>query len=628
MITLLSVISKCISQCCYGCWLRLSKFMHTKNAKYKMRISHKLILGFLAVSLLVGVIGYICVNRSQKALQKAIGESSISLAVEVLSAIDRGIYNRIEEFQAYTEDLESQKIVIESNEEFEGLGDIQDYINKKDAEWTSAPLEEISPFMEELMGNELSRELREKFKFYKEKYGYKVFGEIFATNKYGANIAQTGKTTDYRQDDEEWWQEAKKDGLYVGDVEYDRSAGVYSTDIGIRIDDENNFIGVMKVVLNIEEVINIIRQAKAAVKYKTAQFKLTTEDGKLIYSTEDFRFFENVSDTLLLHFKQEGKHIRYFIAAGDNPGEGEKLFAHAHSKGYRDFRGLGWVLAIEYETEEIFAPVAELRNNILIISLAVTVLAVLTGLSISRVISRPISKLSAATVKISKGELDTQIEIESEDEIGELAQSFNEMASKLKESYTHLEEKVLERTINLEEKVLERTTKLRSANAKLKEEIAERRRTWEKLGANRMELYKQTKFLSSVLESLTYPFYVIDANDYTIQMANSAAYSWTLPEKITCYMLSHKRDKPCEGKDHPCPLEEIKKTGEAVTVEHVHYDMDGSPRKVEVHACPIHDVAGDISQIIEYCIDITDREEAEEKVRRTAEECGTTFDRH
>ena len=574
-----------------------------------------MVLGFLAVSLLVGVIGYICVNTSQKALQKAIGESSVSLAVEVLSAIDRGIYNRIEEFQAYTEDLESQKIVIESNEEFEGLGDIQDYINKKDAEWTSAPLEEISPFMEELMGNELTRELREKFKFYKEKYGYKVFGEIFATNKYGANIAQTGKTTDYRQDDEEWWQMAKKDGLYVADVEYDRSADVYSTDIGIRIDDENNFIGAMKVILNIEEVINIIREAKATVKYKTAQFKLTTKDGKLIYSTEDFRFFENISDTLLLHFKQEGEHISYFIAGGDNPGKGEKLFAHANSKGYRDFKGLGWALVIEYETEEIFAPVVELRNNILVISLAVTVLAITMGLSISRVISRPISKLSAATVKISGGDLDTQIEVESKDEIGELAQSFNEMAGKLNESYTHLEEKVLERTINLEEKVLERTIKLRSANAKLEEEIAERRRMGEKLGANRMELYKRTKFLSSVLESLTHPFYVIDASDYTIQMANSAAYPWTLPEKITCYMLSCGRDKPCEGKDHPCPLEEIKKTGEAVTVEHVHCDEDGHRRYIEVHAYPIHDAAGDISQIIEYCIDITDRKRTEEALR-------------
>jgi len=406
--------------------------------------------------------------------------------------------------------------------------------------------------------------------------------------------------------------------LYVGDVEYDSSTGVYSTDIGIRIDDaKGNFIGVMKVVLNIEEVINVIREVKAATKYKTAQFKLTTKDGKLIYSTDDFRFFENISDTLLLHFKQEGGHISYFIAAGDNPGKGEKLLAHTHSKGYRDFKGLGWALVIEYETEEIFAPVAELRNNILIISFGVTVLAILAGLSISRVISRPISKLSAATVKISKGDLDTQIEVESKDEIGELAQSFNEMASKLKESYTHLEQRVKERTAELS-----------SANVKLKQKIAEHIQTEEKLGSNRMELYKRTKFLSRVLESLTHPFYVVDANDYTIQMANSAAYPWTLPEKITCYMLSCGRDKPCEGKDHPCPLEEIKKTGEALTVEHVHYDMDGNPRNVEVHAYPLHDAAGDISQIIEYCINITERKEAEEKVRRMAEECGKTFDRH
>ncbi|UCF16453.1 MAG: hypothetical protein JSW59_03150, partial [Phycisphaerales bacterium] len=31
------------------------------------------------------------------------------------------------------------------------------------------------------------------------------------------------------------------------------------------------------------------------------------------------------------------------------------------------------------------------------------------------------------------------------------------------------------------------------------------------------------EFLETVLESLTHPFYVVDAEDYTIQMANSAA---------------------------------------------------------------------------------------------------------
>ena len=99
-----------------------------------------------------------------------------------------------------------------------------------------------------LVQSKISRDLREKIEFYEEKYNFSLFGEIFVTNKYGANIGQTGRTSDYYQADEEWWQNGKKDGLYVCDVEYDESANVYSIDIVIRIDDKNgNFIGESKI---------------------------------------------------------------------------------------------------------------------------------------------------------------------------------------------------------------------------------------------------------------------------------------------------------------------------------------------------------------------------------------------
>lgn len=68
---------------------------------------------------------------------------------------------------------------------------------------------------------------------------------------------------------------------------------------------------------------------------------------------------------------------------------------------------------------------------------------------INRSITKRITKLRDAASTIGKGNLDARIEISSDDEIGELAVSFNDMAHKLKESYTHLEEKVQERTAKL-----------------------------------------------------------------------------------------------------------------------------------------------------------------------------------
>jgi PAS domain S-box-containing protein len=143
-------------------------------------------------------------------------------------------------------------------------------------------------------------------------------------------------------------------------------------------------------------------------------------------------------------------------------------------------------------------------------------------------------------------------------------------------------------------------------------DISERKRGEE-------ERKEQSEFLNLVIESLAHPFYVIDSSDYTIKLANSAALVGRLSKESTCYALTHNSDRPCASEEHVCPLEIIKQTREHATVEHVHYDKDGNPRNVEVHAHPIFDRDGNVTQIIEYSLDITDRKRAEqEKVEMEA----------
>ena len=131
------------------------------------------------------------------------------------------------------------------------------------------------------------------------------------------------------------------------------------------------------------------------------------------------------------------------------------------------------------------------------------------------------------------------------------------------------------------------------------------------------KLKEQNGFLSLVLESLSHPFYVINADDYTLQLANSAAKAQAANGKGTCYALMHQRQTPCGSKECPCPLEIIKQTKKPVTVEHLHYDSHGYSRHVEVHAYPILDDDGKVSGIIEYTLDITKRKRVEEALRES-----------
>jgi signal transduction histidine kinase len=395
-----------------------------------MKIKEKLILGFISIVSLLGIVGYICVYTSQNALQKTIGENSITFAIETIDKIDRAISHTIEDFQFNSKCQILQKAIIKSNREFERLENIQEYIDNQDKKWISEDKGTIS-LSQELMDNELSRELKEKIEFYREKYGYKVLGEVFVTNKYGANVGLAEKTSDFNQNDEQWWQKAKQDGLYVSNVEYDESAGVHSASIAIRIDDEKgNFIGVMKVVSNIQETFNIIKHAKESSKYKTAEFKLFTKNGNVIYDTAgEYKFLEDISNVDF--FRQITADAGYSLKEKEAESV---LISYAHSDGHKDYKGLGWILAIEYQKSELFAPVRTLKHIIYSSSLILTMLALILSLCISSYISKPFSKVKKAIDKISNGNLDYKIEVNTKDELDHLAIAFNQMTEQRKKN--------------------------------------------------------------------------------------------------------------------------------------------------------------------------------------------------
>ena len=131
---------------------------------------------------------------------------------------------------------------------------------------------------------------------------------------------------------------------------------------------------------------------------------------------------------------------------------------------------------------------------------------------------------------------------------------------------------------------------------------------------------EQNDFLRSTIDSLAHPFYVIDAHDYTVKMANrTATENLAMKEGVTCYALTHRLDQPCGKSGHLCPVDEIANTGDPAVVEHVHYDRDGQERIMEVHGYPIFDEQGEVSQVIEYSFDITARRQTEEALRASEE---------
>jgi two-component system phosphate regulon sensor histidine kinase PhoR len=99
------------------------------------------------------------------------------------------------------------------------------------------------------------------------------------------------------------------------------------------------------------------------------------------------------------------------------------------------------VVRIAKPLYEINNLVNKLYINILIAVLAGLVVASLIGYRLAEKITRPIKEITYSAERISNGQFDKFININSKDEVGKLASSINNMASKLNETIISLQDK-------------------------------------------------------------------------------------------------------------------------------------------------------------------------------------------
>jgi signal transduction histidine kinase/CheY-like chemotaxis protein len=126
---------------------------------------------------------------------------------------------------------------------------------------------------------------------------------------------------------------------------------------------------------------------------------------------------------------------------------------------------LGWKLAMVIPVKEIDDDVMDAVSPVILTLCAgLLMLSILTMLGLQRFFIKPLKRLGEGTDLITRtGKLDHRIEIQSRDEIGHLAQSFNEMMNNIQQSDAALkasEQELTKHRDNLEELVNERTAEL------------------------------------------------------------------------------------------------------------------------------------------------------------------------
>jgi two-component system, cell cycle sensor histidine kinase and response regulator CckA len=125
-------------------------------------------------------------------------------------------------------------------------------------------------------------------------------------------------------------------------------------------------------------------------------------------------------------------------------------------------------------------------------------------------------------------------------------------------------------------------------------------------------------FITTILEALPHPFSVIDAENCTVSLANSAA-RMSEPAADGARSWGCGGDTPSMQSEDFELVEEVRRTGRPAVIEQARCTNDGHKTYHEVHGYPVFDSSQRLTHIVKCSLDITRHRKAEEKLRQSEE---------
>ena len=243
--------------------------------------------------------------------------------------------------------------------------------------------------------------------------------------------AEDGKDIYYDYSKSAWYTRAKETGRTCFTDIYNDSynRGLMISCAAPFYDAGNKFSGVVCMDILISDLHNAIVDIDLGER---AFAFLVDGAGKIINPPE--------------HELNEAEALNHSVAKEILAGKtGVSLADNKSYYAYTQVRSTGWKFCITIPEEVILSPVWTVNRNIIItmiLFLLVFVMIIIVVAFVSRTFStrltKPIIELGYDVEKISGGNLDYRAEIRSDDEIGDLAQNFNNMAASLKEYVKNL----------------------------------------------------------------------------------------------------------------------------------------------------------------------------------------------
>ncbi len=234
-----------------------------------------------------------------------------------------------------------------------------------------------------------------------------------------------------------------------------------STDVGVRLgttavlpvyDEQGSLLGVVATDITLHGLGDFLHSLEIG---KTGQAFIMERNGLLVASsTIDQSFTVNAGESERI-LTTEAMDPLVSSAAGmlkERYGEldtvQETLQLEFNLEGERQFvqilpisdgRGIEWLFVVVIPESDFMEQIRANNQTTLLLIVLAFITATIVGIITARWITRPILGLNASAKALAKGQWEQTLTLNREDELGELAHSFNSMAHQLQESFATLE---------------------------------------------------------------------------------------------------------------------------------------------------------------------------------------------
>ncbi len=311
-----------------------------------------------------------------------------------------------------------------------------------------------------------------------EKFGYY---DLFLINAEGKIVYTVYKETDYSTSLNtdaynetnlarlitQVRQEKQRDYPRIIDFEsYAPSYGAPAAFIATPIFDQNQFIGAIAVQVPVNEINNVMTGnqnwesdglGKSGETYLVGQDYLMRSVSRFLIE-DPKQYFQilrslDVSEKNLKRIKQFQTSILEQKVA--TIGVKEAIAGKKDTQIINDYRNipvlssyaplrieeLDWVILSEIDLAEAYAPIKAFEQQLLISATILMLLVTLLAMGLAYLFVKPINQLIQNAQKIERGRLDAILPLNSQDEFGELAKSFNDMVYSLRAQTDLVEQK-------------------------------------------------------------------------------------------------------------------------------------------------------------------------------------------